>query len=128
MLTRKNRYLPAIIWALLILTLSALPKSNVPKIELPYIDKVVHFCMYFGLSWLLCLGYFIKYNNNLKFIILFTIMLLSSVFGIKMELIQFKLNIGRSMEFNDIVANSFGAFFGVLIFNQTRNIANKLIK
>ena len=29
-----------------------MPPSQIPSVEVPYVDKAVHFCMYFGLSLL----------------------------------------------------------------------------
>ncbi|MFP4288793.1 MAG: VanZ family protein [Bacteroidota bacterium] len=115
----KIRYLlPAFVWALTIIVLILMPSGNIPKTKLlniPHIDKLVHFGLFFVLSILLDFGFrkqpfksFLQKNH-------YTISLLFCViFGVGTELLQFVFTSqGRSATVLDFIANFSGALAGV---------------
>jgi len=72
-----------------------------------HIDKVIHFVMYLGMSFLV--GAVFKQRPWL-------IAFMGSItYGYLMEILQSQLNNGRSFDYFDILANIFGAFAGTML-------------
>jgi VanZ family protein len=115
-------YLPAILWILLILFLCTLPSKDVPKVswfdKLP-IDKIVHFCLWGGTVFFLSIGYFRQHRRitNLNLVIF---ALLAALYGLAIELIQKYIATSRSFEWDDLLADTLGAFAGILAFKLFR--------
>ncbi|MDD2737161.1 MAG: VanZ family protein [Desulfuromonadaceae bacterium] len=94
--------------------LSLMPSRNIPDIpQFPGADKLVHICMYLGLSFLAC-WICLEGRHQLWFMCA----LLGAVFmyGALMEILQRTMHNGRSFDFNDMAANLVGAIIGVLIY------------
>lgn len=103
--------------------LSLLPPDDFPEIPLfPGADKIVHTCMYLGLTWLACWSM----HAEIKRVWYYLIILFSIGWGAIMELFQLLMHMGRSFDFYDIIGNSIGTLIGVLIYilmaQQKRNI------
>lgn len=103
--------------------LSLLPPNDFPDIPLfRGADKIVHTCLYMGLTWLACWSV----HAEFKRIWYFLIILFSIGWGTIMELFQLLMHMGRSFDFYDIIVNSIGTLIGVLIYTlmaqQKRNI------
>jgi VanZ family protein len=104
----------AAIYLGIIAVLSLMPARDLPHITVfQSFDKMVHFSMYFGLSFLACWSLEIN-RNRMKPIYL----LLLSVFlyGVLMEILQRTMHNGRNFEFRDMIANLTGAVVGILVF------------
>jgi VanZ family protein len=96
-----------------IAALSLLPPQDFPKVPLfDGIDKVVHFLMYFIFSLLACWAI----KTELNYRRLFVVILSTIGWGIFMEIMQFSMHLGRSFDIYDILANSVGVFFGVIVY------------
>ena len=94
--------------------LSLLPSYDLPDIQLfPGADKLVHICMYLGLSFLACWSFEIS-RDRMKPLY----MMLAGVFmyGVLMEILQRTMHNGRSFDFKDMLANLTGAVIGILIY------------
>ena len=93
--------------------ISLLPSKDFPELpSFPGIVKLVHFCMYFGLSILASWSMHAEVKHRWYFfVILFAI-----GWGVTMEVFQFLMHLGRSFEFYDILANSIGALTGAFIY------------
>lgn len=100
----------------MIVTLASLMPFESNNAELiPYQDKWVHWIMYATMAFLLngVLKQFkIKHRKQLIYSVVLT-----SVYGIIMELLQAVLNTGRHFEYFDIIANIIGSISGCLLFN-----------
>jgi len=101
--------------ALFILYLSlASPSSfdEVPLFEIPNLDKLVHFAMYFGLMVVIIFENrkSIKSNGQLMLI-----SILPFTYGIILEILQATLTVTRSGNFYDALADGAGIFAAVLI-------------
>jgi len=91
-----------------------MPSEDVPEISLfEGVDKVVHFCMYLGFTWLLCWSLHSEFKSNVKYYILF----FTIGWGILMEVFQLEMELGRAFEWFDVLANSCGALTGVVIYH-----------
>ena len=93
--------------------LSLLPPNDLPDIPLFHgADKIIHACMYLGLSWLACWSMHAEIKHKWYYLII----LFSIGWGVMMEIFQFLMHLGRSFEFNDMIGNSIGTLIGVLIY------------
>jgi VanZ family protein len=97
-----------------------MPAADVPEIALfDGVDKLVHFCMYLGFTWLLCWSLHSEYKAYIKYVVI----VLTIGWGILMEVFQLIMQFGRAFEWMDVLANSFGVLAGILIYNLM--ISNK---
>ena len=100
------------IWCLLILYLSWNPGLQVPKgfwDNLP-LDKIGHFGIYSILAMIMTKA-FSKWNTK-------AIFLACTLYGISMEVLQYAFFPGRFFEWSDILANSLGAFVGIILIKK----------
>ncbi len=111
----KNIYtwMPTLIWAVIILFFSILPfPKNIP-VTVGSFDKMAHFFEYTLLGVLIVRAMY-RSNVALKLKSLLFALILSSVYGIVMELLQFYAS-GREPSVYDAVANISGTVFGLII-------------
>lgn len=112
MVHKKASLFLAITWTTLITILSLVNVGSLGNtIKIPYKDKMVHFVFYF-LFYVLWYGFFkLKTTaNKIKYTILFA----AIGYGILMELLQAIMANHRSSDFVDVIANSVGAFCGLI--------------
>ncbi len=98
----------------LIAVLSLMPSYDLPDIAvLKGVDKIAHFCMYFGLSCLACWSLDISRKRMGPLYLL-----LAGVFmwGVLMEILQRTMHNGRTFDFKDMLANLTGAFIGLMVY------------
>jgi VanZ family protein len=125
----KKSYLSAaLIWTSSILLLCLEPASELPKVEINNVDKLVHFTFHFVfiILWYLYLNSKDKIVNYKTPVILFFV---SLVFGILVELSQQIFTTSRKGDLLDVISNSIGAFTAILfllLFQYYSN--NKKIK
>jgi VanZ family protein len=108
---RKARFL-AVLWTLLIFIACFTPAKDIPKVEVPLIDKWTHLVLFgmFTFLWLcsrpeLTLSWLIK------------LFLIAIGLGAFIEVMQGVLTfLGRSMEFMDGVADATGGLLGIAVF------------
>ncbi len=107
-------YIYLLIWVCIILYGSLTSNATkTPLFEIPHLDKIAHFGMYFGLTFLLIpvqIGKIKKVNSNA--------IILAIAFGLLMELIQFSMHTGRQASVYDAIANTIGAFSGLLFYRK----------
>ena len=116
----------AAIYLAIIAVLSLMPGRDLPHFTVfPEIDKVVHFSMYFGLSFLACWSFEIRRDRMIPIYLLLTGVFM---YGVLMEILQRTMHNGRNFEFMDMVANLTGAIVGIIIYryfdNKRLEIAN----
>ncbi len=112
--TRKI-YFPhlfSILWTLIILYLSLgrMPDSDGLKLNIPHLDKFVHFAMYFIYTSLLLVE-----RKSQKKSAIFSIALYSVFFGILMEILQATIFTYRTGDFFDFMFNTFGVITAILL-------------
>lgn len=111
LLVHKLYFILAVIWSFVILQLCLSESSELPKIQILYKDKIVHFIFYLVFVFL-----WFKtnlFNTKLKLFLLF---FLAVSFGIAIEYGQKYLTTTRSFDWFDMLANSFGAAFSTFYF------------
>ena len=115
-----KKLIPALWWALLILLLCFLPGSAIP--ELTFLDwlkpdKLVHLFLFGVLSFLMAKGFASQETNGfLQNFPKLIAVLISSVYGAIIEVIQEFCIPGRNGDVYDSLADSLGAIIGIWIF------------
>jgi VanZ family protein len=122
-------YGPAILWALCVLILCAIPIGikEGPGIFFVGFDKLVHCGLFFVLSVLYCAGSLRKWNTRnirIEIAVKNTIVLLS--YGALIELLQSKIFTWRSAEFNDLLCDIIGTCMGIFAVQVTCATVNSL--
>ena len=108
---KQARFL-ALLWTLLIFIGCFTPAKDIPKVDVPLIDKWVHFILFGGFTFLwLCA----RPITNLRSLL--ALFFIAVSLGSFIELMQGLLTfLGRSMEFMDAVADSIGGLLGIGVF------------
>ncbi|MEP6647252.1 MAG: VanZ family protein [Saprospiraceae bacterium] len=116
MMKGKYRWVPPVLWGLLITFLSLIPggPGNLNFLGLPYFDKMGHCGMY--AIWAFLIFNAFSGNPSISFRKAFWItFILGTLIGISFEYIQDAMRLGRMFEVNDMIANGIGSLSGALI-------------
>ncbi|MEI6048299.1 MAG: VanZ family protein [Bacteroidota bacterium] len=110
---KKNIF--SIIVALIIMYLSLAGSDTFDdvSVDIPYLDKIVHFCMYFGLMSVIIFENRKTLKNNRQ---LFLVALIPVFYGILMEILQSALTITRFANVFDAVSNTAGILVSLLLW------------
>jgi VanZ family protein len=125
-MVKKNIF--SILVALLIMYLSLTSSDTFNKVSLfniPFLDKIVHFGMYFVLMSV------ILFENRKTFIStghIFLIALIPLFYGILMEILQSALTVSRSGSFYDVVFNSVGILVSLLLWLWIKPLTKETIR
>jgi len=111
-------FFPAIIWGLIILYLSSGPGVQLPTSlwDFVVVDKVGHFVFYGILTYLIAFGFYKMKNQFIPKKALFISLIISSIYGICLEFMQYTFFPNRYFEILDIIANIGGSLIGILFF------------
>ncbi len=111
-------YLPAVAWCIFITFLSVKGGINLPESIWDFLawDKLAHAFVYGVFAFLIMNGD-LKRNIFTKKSI-YIALIISILYGILMEFVQWGFFPGRYFEVLDILANIIGSFIGVYIFNK----------
>lgn len=115
---KLKSFIPTLIWLIIIVVLSGYPGRDLPKAPFDEFDKLVHLAIYAILSFLSVLGFSKQSHSfllNSKLQNFFSISF-SIVIGGVIELLQEYVFINRYGDWYDFIANSLGAFLGVIGF------------
>ena len=103
---------------LIIITIASLTPSNEfpknDKFSIPNLDKIIHFIMYFVLTFSLLYKNITKIFKIRKINIY--ILIFASLYGILMEILQHIMNLGRDANLYDFLANESGIFICFLVY------------
>jgi VanZ family protein len=103
-------------WVLFITTLSlfSFEEDSIPSIDIPHMDKLVHFAFYFGFTALGCLSFVeLRRRNTPLRKVSAKIIVYAIIYGIIIEVLQGVATIDRNPDLLDVLANSLGALFGI---------------
>ena len=109
---KKQAKVAAIVWTIVIFIGCFTPGKELPKVDVPLIDKWVHmfFFSVFAILWL-CAYPTRKIGGLIR--IMGTVILLGAFIEVMQGILAF---LGRSMEFMDAVADTVGGLIGTSIF------------
>lgn len=108
-----------LIWAILCSGIIAYfcltDSSNLPAVNFPSLDKIIHFCFHFGftISWIVFFKKELKGKEADDFKAYLISFIFSVFFGITIEILQAALTVTRAADVSDVLANALGAFTAV---------------
>ncbi|MEI8366493.1 MAG: VanZ family protein [Parachlamydiaceae bacterium] len=107
------RVLISLMYLGIVAGLSLMPSDDMPEIQLfDGFDKLVHGCMYFGLTILACWTFHAeKKRSRIIYIVMFSIL-----WGLLMEVSQLEMMLGRAFDLKDELSNSIGALLGATFY------------
>ena len=109
------RFIIAIIWAIIIAILHAVPSSSAPDFSFTFfvhLDKLIHIILFmFGVYF-----FAIAYEEKQKQFFLFPIIISFVLYGGSLEVMQGIIFEDRISDIYDFVADIIGIFIGVFIF------------
>ncbi len=126
-----NNHWKSIVWAAFILVLCGIPGNQVNKvkfIDIPHLDKFVHFFLYFAFTLLL-----ISENNKQKKfrkVTVDSILVAAAIslgYGALIETLQKVIFIDRGADIWDMIANTFGFLAAVISYRQVNKITDGYI-
>ena len=106
----------SIAWALLILALCLMPGKDLPTIDILNFDKLAHFGIYLLLAIMMYYGW--KKQNSFAALhrnTILKILLITSIYGFVVEILQELLTTDRHFDLFDALANAIGAIAGSLM-------------
>jgi VanZ family protein len=125
-MVKKN--ILSILVAIIILYLSLASSdtfNKVPIFNIRFLDKIVHFCMYFGFMSVIIFENRKTIRNNKHLILIANIPLF---YGILMEILQTALTNSRSGSIYDAISDLAGILVSVLIWLWIRPFTMKAIR
>ncbi len=89
--------------------------SNIPAVNIPSIDKIVHFCFHFGftISWIVFFKKELKGRHADDYKAYLVSFIFSVFFGITIEILQGIFTLTRAADVTDVLANALGATIAV---------------
>lgn len=119
---KKNALGVSIAYTVLLIavSLAKLDLESVEEIVPSYSDKIFHFLAYALFTWLWFNSFYFKFNFS-KIKSVFRSILVSVTFGIIIEVLQLILTTSRSFDIFDIIANSLGVLFAVILIQTKIN-------
>ncbi|WP_425235855.1 VanZ family protein [Ulvibacterium sp.] len=101
--------------------------TSVPTINIPHLDKVVHFTFYFVAAILGLLSFRMRLTQGTSLRKITIVMLLFLIiFGIIIEVMQYGFTTSREGDIFDALANTLGALAGVLTAKMLFSSKNRL--
>lgn len=116
-----------IAWALVIFVLCSLPGEDIPDphIDIPHLDKIVHFGMFFIMALLLCNELEYQTRLTLRKIYMITVSIIL-IYGGVIELLQHHF-FNRSGDMLDLLADVIGAVVGCLFYPGLKRWKRKIL-
>ncbi|MCQ2338269.1 MAG: VanZ family protein [Paludibacteraceae bacterium] len=120
-----KRHFIALLTAIVILVLSTMPVGSfLPEVEVPNIDKPVHFLMYAFFTVAILLDRVFLQRRPIALWYIFA-PLIAIAYGGAMEIVQHFLP-WRSCSIYDFIANDIGAIIGTLVFALFYKLFHKI--
>ncbi len=121
-------FIPVFFWAGIIIYMSLLPSNEIPKSIQFLSDKFIHASIYFGLTILLSIAFtYCKCTSSIKQNYFISVVV-AFILGVCLEVLQDKMSIGRTGDWKDVVANSFGIVivYPLLKSRRFKDLMNRL--
>lgn len=121
-------YWKSIIWTIVILMATTIPSNSIPKdllLNIPHFDKLVHFGLFFILAtFLLSESNKLRKQEGLTRYAILVAIIVSTIYGLIIELVQYLFLPSRSGSLYDFVANVLGALAAIAAYR----LVNRLTK
>ncbi|TSA35370.1 MAG: VanZ family protein [Porphyromonadaceae bacterium] len=115
----RKLFIISLVWALLILILCAIPGDSLPKVpmfNIPNLDKIIHAALYFPLAFFLGAEFDLSKRSILRISGPLLTMLIISLYGGLIEILQERFFINRSSDIMDFLADVIGGLAGLTIY------------
>ena len=106
----------AILYTLLVTVVFLLPTNNVPKVNLPFLDKFIHVMIHWVLCFLWLWHSFLGDKSHFFSKYIFVILSVCFSYGVLIEALQHWFTQSRMFDLFDILANGIGCLLGLLFF------------
>jgi VanZ family protein len=119
----------AILWTGVILFLCLIKSSDLPKVNIENLDKVIHAFLHFVFTSLWFLYFKKQWSGLSKYRLLGFSLICSFIFGIAIELMQQYFTTTRTADVFDVLANLSGsvlAIISILMLNKFNGIVDKI--
>ena len=124
-LTGRNVTIALLVYTIIVTVLSLIKVDGLPDVpRLAHMDKLVHFCFYFGISFLAALFVRVTSESTVQKRRFLFIAIIASLYGVIIEVVQ--IYVGRGFDVLDMSANSVGAISGsgaVYVYGVFRGLA-----
>ena len=111
---KKYALILTLVYSILLAIVSFIHLSGLPEINYSNTDKIFHFIAYSALMWLWFHVFYLKFSfTRTRAIVISAI--ISVIFGIIIEILQGVITNTRVTDNNDILANTLGVCFTILI-------------
>jgi VanZ family protein len=115
-----KKHWKSLVWAVIVFIVCSVPGNQVPDVPLiniPHLDKIVHFILFFVLALVLLFELNkIRLERKPLLNAYLWSALVSIGYGVLIEALQHYVFVSRSASFWDVLANSLGVLFAILIF------------
>lgn len=126
-----KQHLNTILWAIIILILCGAPSSEFPSVgflNIPHLDKIVHFGLYLVFTLLILSETNTKRMfGGLERKTIIISLFIAIAYGLLIELMQLLVFESRGAEFWDFMANAIGAIIAVLLYKLVNRLSKRLI-
>lgn len=115
-----------IMWAAIIFALCAMPGKNIPDpgVNIPHLDKVVHFGLFFVMSLLIRNAFEYEAKRSLRLICLFCI-IFAFAYGGVLELLQHYF-FNRTGDWLDLLTDVAGGVAGCLLYPEIKKLQQRI--
>ena len=113
-------------WVVIIFTLCALPKQDIPDpgINIPHLDKVVHWGMFLITSILIC--WLVEFRGRISLKLAYVVAIgVSFVYGGLIEILQYHF-FNRGGDVWDLLADVVGGVTGCLLYPTVNKLKDRL--
>ena len=120
-------WLPPVIWMVILFYASSIRGEEIPKFNIPNVDKLFHFIEYFILGALLVRAFSNSTANPRYIYIFFASALIASLYGVTDEFHQ-RFVSGRSCELFDLLSDIIGSGAGAALITYKERIRSAVNK
>ena len=110
-----------VLYTLLITVAFLTPISEIPRVDFPISDKLIHLLTHWGLIFIWLWYLFLSDKNHISIKIVFVVLFIYLLYGIIIEALQHWLTTTRTFDLFDIIANGIGSIIGLLSFWIVKN-------
>lgn len=110
---------PALLWTLLVVLLSIAPPQSLSGDNPNYanFDKIIHFIFYVFVVYFWVVGLKKQTSSKkLREFAFYIVLIGAFLLGLTLEVVQHYFTKNRIFDYRDLIANTFGCIFGLVLF------------
>ena len=114
----------AVLYSCVITILFFISTSGMPSIGVSHIDKVVHFSIFLGFTFLWLSFLYLRNDMKLSTRTIVIFFLISIIYGTLIEVFQEQFTARRTFDYFDILADMLGSLTGIFVFQKAKPFFN----